>query len=170
MVFPETSCGARGIMPSSYCPFPCAVRSQSACGNRGPPTDLTYEPSTEGFTLAPDDSSSLLFRCLALDLEVGVRDRRIHAFAGVSPGTGQSLIFPVAGDDLAAALAKLDELADGADFLLGHNLIDFDLPHQTGLELSDRASFGCIPLRNDRSQLYISRAALGQTLLSFNLW
>ena len=30
---------------------------------------------------------------------------------------------------LARALAKLDDLADGAEFLLGHNLIDFDLPH-----------------------------------------
>ena len=30
---------------------------------------------------------------------------------------------------MARALARLDELADGADFLLGHNLIDFDLPH-----------------------------------------
>ncbi len=30
---------------------------------------------------------------------------------------------------MAAALAKLDELADGVDFLLGHNLIEFDLPH-----------------------------------------
>ena len=30
---------------------------------------------------------------------------------------------------LAAELAKLDDLADGAEFLLGHNLIDFDLPH-----------------------------------------
>ena len=70
-----------------------------------------------------------MFRCLSLDLEVGVRDRRIHAFAGVRSDTGQSLIFPVVGDDLAVVLAKLDELADGADFLLGHNLIDFDLPH-----------------------------------------
>ena len=26
-------------------------------------------------------------------------------------------------------LAELDDFADGADFLLGHNLIDFDLPH-----------------------------------------
>ena len=92
-------------------------------------TDLAHEPSAVGIALTPDDSSSLLFRCLSLDLEVGVRDRRIHAFAGVRPDTGQSLIFPMAGDDLAAALAKLEELADGADFLLGHNLIDFDLPH-----------------------------------------
>ena len=92
-------------------------------------TDLAPEPSTIGIALTSDDSSSLLFRCLSLDLEVGVRDHRIHAFAGVRQDTGQSLIFPIAGDDLAAALVKLDKLADGADFLLGHNLIDFDLPH-----------------------------------------
>ena len=69
-----------------------------------------------------------LHGCLSLDLEVGARDRRIHAFAGVRPDTGQSLTFPRARDSLATALAKLDDLADGADFLLGHNLIDFDLP------------------------------------------
>ena len=27
------------------------------------------------------------------------------------------------------ALAQLDDFADGVDFLLGHNLIEFDLPH-----------------------------------------
>ena len=30
---------------------------------------------------------------------------------------------------MATAFAKLDELSRGADFLLGHNLIAFDLPH-----------------------------------------
>ena len=30
---------------------------------------------------------------------------------------------------MVAALAKLEGLADSTDFLLGHNLIDFDLPH-----------------------------------------
>ncbi len=77
----------------------------------------------------PDDTSRILSRCLSIDLEVGVRDRRIHAFAGVRPDTGRSLTFPTAGAGLAAALTKLDYLADGADFLVGHNLIDFDLPH-----------------------------------------
>ena len=76
-----------------------------------------------------DDSSRLLSRCLSLDLEVGVKDRRIRAFAGVRPDTGQSLTLPVAGNSLAGALAKLDDLAGGAEFLLGHNLIEFDLPH-----------------------------------------
>ena len=76
----------------------------------------------------PDESSLLLTRCLSLDLEVGVKDRRIHALAGVRADTRQSLTLCVAGGHLASALAKLDDLADGADFVLGHNLIDFDLP------------------------------------------
>ena len=69
--------------------------------------------------------------CVSLDLEVGKNDKRIHAFAAVRTDTNQSLIYP--GDfkqnGLTSALLKLDELADGAAFLLGHNLIDFDLRH-----------------------------------------
>ena len=68
-------------------------------------------------------------RCLSLDLEVRVRDNLIRAFAGLRPDTGRTLIFPEVGGGLANALFKLDHLADGADFLLGHNLIDFDLSH-----------------------------------------
>ena len=33
------------------------------------------------------------------------------------------------GGGLSEALLKLDELTDGASFVLGHNLIAFDLPH-----------------------------------------
>ena len=76
-----------------------------------------------------DNSSQLLRRCLSLDLEVSVRERRIRAFAGVRPDFDQSLVYPAARDSLATAFAKLDELSRGADFLLGHNLIAFDLPH-----------------------------------------
>ena len=65
--------------------------------------------------------------CLSLDLEVGRKDGRIHAFAAVRPDTGERLVF--SGGDLAKAFAKLDALAKGADFVLGHNLIKFDLPH-----------------------------------------
>ena len=79
--------------------------------------------------MAPDNSGHLLHRCLSLDLEVSVRDRRIRALAGVRPDTGQSLVFPAARGTLAAALSRLDHLAEGAGFLLGHNLIAFDLPH-----------------------------------------
>ena len=67
--------------------------------------------------------------CLSLDLEVSKADGRILAFAGVRADTGRRVAFR--GGDLPAALARLDDLADGASFVLGHNLIAFDLPHLT---------------------------------------
>ena len=70
-----------------------------------------------------------LTRCLSLDLEVGRADNRIYALAGVRPDTGQKVTIPRVGRNLSRALARLDDLSDGADFVLGHNLIDFDLPH-----------------------------------------
>ena len=70
------------------------------------------------------------FHCLSLDLEVSVQSGRIHSFAAVRSDSDQSLVFR--GDfhhrNLTDALTKLDDLAAGADFLLGHNLINFDLP------------------------------------------
>jgi len=84
-------------------------------------------PSRDGMTSGPNDNGSFAPRCLSLDLEVGVRDRRIHAFAALRPDTGGRLV--LRGGNLAAALKELDALAEGAAFLLGHNLIAFDLPH-----------------------------------------
>ena len=78
-------------------------------------------------TSSSNDTGSFSPRCLSLDLEVGVRDRRIHAFAALRPDTGGRLVYR--SGDVAAALKKLDALAEGAAFLLGHNLIAFDLPH-----------------------------------------
>ncbi len=76
----------------------------------------------------PEGSGRLPFRCLSLDLEVGRRNGLIRAFAGVRSDTGQTLTFPAPGGAFATALARLDDLADGAEFLLGHNLIAYDLP------------------------------------------
>ena len=75
------------------------------------------------------DSERLLRRCLSLDLEVNVDDKRIRAFAGVRPDNGERVTFPAGRLSFDAALDKLDDLAEGAQFLLGHNLIKFDLPH-----------------------------------------
>ena len=72
---------------------------------------------------------TVLPRCLSLDLEVGIEDHHIHAFAAIRPDTGENLKHH--GRGLTEALTKLDVLADGAAFLLGHNLIAFDLPHLT---------------------------------------
>ena len=69
-----------------------------------------------------------LFRppCVSVDLEVG-RDDRIHALGAVRADSGRSLTH--SGGGLAAVLERLDDFAEGASFLLGHNLIAFDLPH-----------------------------------------
>ena len=73
------------------------------------------------------EMQSCQLRGLSLDLEVNKEDGRIFAFGAVRQDTGRHLVY--AGGDLAAALAKLDDLASGASFTLGHNLIAFDLPH-----------------------------------------
>ena len=64
---------------------------------------------------------------LAIDLEVGRHDERIHAFGAVRSRSGKPYTFREGR--LNAALASLDTFAEGADYLLGHNLIAFDLPH-----------------------------------------
>ncbi len=86
-------------------------------------------PGAERPTLASGDSIRNSFRCLSLDLEVSIKASRIRAFAGVRPDSGKALIFPTGRVGLAEALTKLDEFSDGADFVLGHNLIEFDFPH-----------------------------------------
>jgi ATP-dependent DNA helicase RecQ len=72
--------------------------------------------------------SSFAPRCLSIDLEVGVQDGRIHSFAAVRGDRPEASLHFKQGK-LVAALGQLDTLADGASFLLGHNLIAFDLPH-----------------------------------------
>jgi ATP-dependent DNA helicase RecQ len=72
--------------------------------------------------------SSFAPRCLSIDLEVGLRDSRIHSFAAVRGDKPDASLHFKQGK-LLAALEKLDALAEGASFLLGHNLIAFDLPY-----------------------------------------
>ena len=72
--------------------------------------------------------TQLLSRGLSLDLEVGKEDKLLRALAGVRSDTGQSTSIQVKGARLAQALSNLDNLAEGAEFVLGHNLIGFDLP------------------------------------------
>ena len=62
---------------------------------------------------------------VSVDLETD-RDGKIRAYGAVRPDTGRS--FTYKGHHLADALERLDEFAKGASYLLGHNLIKFDLP------------------------------------------
>lgn len=90
--------------------------------NHGPDGDALHEQG-DG-----EQGDGALLRCLSLDLEVGRNDGRIHALAGVRLDTDESFTF-ARRRGLPAALTRLDELAQGPYFLLGHNLIDFDLHH-----------------------------------------
>ncbi len=65
-------------------------------------------------------------RCLSVDLEVS-GNGVIHALGAVRADTAESLTH--SGGGVTTALEKLDDLAKGASFILGHNLIAFDLPH-----------------------------------------
>jgi len=67
-------------------------------------------------------------RCLSIDLEVGLHDSRIHRFAALRGDRPDTSLHYRQGN-LIAALEQLDTLADGTNFLLGHNLIAFDLQH-----------------------------------------
>ena len=73
------------------------------------------------------DKPGILERCLSLDLEP-TRDNRISKLAGIRPDTRRSLSLPIKRHGLKSALSRLDELSVGAKFLLGHNIIAFDLP------------------------------------------
>ena len=74
------------------------------------------------------DSSASLLDCLFLDLEVGRHDQCSHFFAAVARGTGETVLFDDRNGRLDVALSRLDELAEDKTFVLGHNLIHFDLP------------------------------------------
>lgn len=66
-------------------------------------------------------------RCVSIDLEVGKKDSRIHQFAAVRGDTGEAFVFKQG--DLAKALDDLDAFAQRAAFVLGHNLVAFDMIH-----------------------------------------
>ncbi|MCY4003576.1 MAG: RecQ family ATP-dependent DNA helicase [Rhodospirillales bacterium] len=70
---------------------------------------------------------ALLSRCVSLDLEVDPETGRIRSFAAICPGASSAFVYR--GGNIATALRRLDEYAGNADFVLGHNLIEFDLRH-----------------------------------------
>ena len=65
--------------------------------------------------------------CISLDLEVKKDSGQIYAIGAVREDKEFSLSRSVKNID--RALEALDSYADGASFVLGHNVIDHDLPH-----------------------------------------
>jgi ATP-dependent DNA helicase RecQ len=81
-------------------------------------SDLDARPSDD-----PDEIAACI---VSIDLEVGRDSGRIHRLAGVHGRDKRSVAFPPG--TLPDALRALDSLADSARYVLGHNLIAFDLP------------------------------------------
>jgi ATP-dependent DNA helicase RecQ len=72
---------------------------------------------------------SLCARCVSVDLEVSRHDGRIFHLAAVRGDSERGFEHRVRdAADLQRALDRLDAFAEDADFVLGHNLIAFDLP------------------------------------------
>jgi len=87
-------------------------------------------------------------KCLSIDLEVGISSGRIHRLAGIRGDGGGSLVFPPG--TLPEALDALDRLGRDAAFVLGHNLIAFDLwqlrAAQPNLRLLDKPAIDTLRL------------------------
>ncbi len=74
----------------------------------------------------PMEFAEFIDRCLCLDLETGPKGE-IIALGAIRGNHSHS--FPRKGNaDLGASLGILGKMARGAQFLLGHNLLDHDLP------------------------------------------
>ena len=61
---------------------------------------------------------------MSIDLEVDPKTNRIQRFAGVRNGLDRTFVYR--RGDLAQALHSLDQFAETAEFVLAHNLINFD--------------------------------------------
>ena len=67
-------------------------------------------------------------RCISLDLEVGRKDGRIRAFGAIRGDTDECFGHSQR-QGISEALSRLDDVAEGASFVLGHDVIELDLPH-----------------------------------------
>jgi ATP-dependent DNA helicase RecQ len=66
-------------------------------------------------------------KCLCLDIETAATDAlTLHKFGAWRPDNKHSVC--VSGQQMATALAKIDALTEGANFIVGHNVIRHDLP------------------------------------------
>ena len=83
-------------------------------------------PSPENHR-SPLENHGSLEHCLSIDLEISPKDGKLQALAAYRPDTGDEVSSK--GGITPGQLNRLEEMTHGARFLLGHNLIAFDLPH-----------------------------------------
>ena len=104
----------------------CPPNVDRSMQTRGGNTGRTVTTHSENTGLEPLPAE--LNRCLSVDLEVDARTARIKALAAWRPDTGERLIARD-GPPNENEIGRLDRMARGAGFVLGHNLIAFDIPH-----------------------------------------
>ena len=90
--------------------------------------EFAPQPNTAVGTVVPHPA---LRRCLSLDLEISPGDDSLLAAAVYRPDSGDSL--SLSGRPGSGRLQRLERVAEGAKFLLGHNIIAFDIPHLQAL-------------------------------------
>ena len=73
----------------------------------------------------------VLRRCLSFDLEMSPEDGSLLAAAVYRSDSGDSL--SLSGQPSSGSLQRLERLAEDVQFLLGHNIIAFDIPHLQAL-------------------------------------
>ena len=91
----------------------------------------------------PGKHGTLLDRCVAVDLEVNPGTDRLFAIAAVRAGAEEALVCQKRGK-LDRALDTLEAAIDDHDHMVGHNILDFDIPHLVArrprlAKLSERA-------------------------------
>ena len=77
---------------------------------------------------APPSIPPALRNCLSLDLEMD-QDSRLIAMAAYRPDTGDELHFEGDHARHPASIRRIDQLSRGAAFIMGHNILKFDVPH-----------------------------------------
>ncbi len=87
------------------------------------------------YAIKVDDKKAFSPNCLSIDLEVGRRNGRIHSLAAVRGDDDAAFTYTEKRKEFPVSiLGKLDQFAENSAFLLGHNLIAFDLPHLAALK------------------------------------
>ena len=89
-----------------------------------------------------------LRNCLSLDIEVSRQSGQIVAAAACNPQTGRT--WRARGPLTEQQLLELDRMAVEADYLVGHNILAFDLPRlralHAGMELLDMPALDTLHL------------------------
>ncbi len=126
-------------VPGPDPPFPESrkPRLPAICAARAPPSLRRWPVLHFGMEVGPEKKnvpgtsasanmhSANKSAYISVDLETD-RHGKIIAYGAVRSDTGQSQCHN--GRNISNALDRLDEFAEGASFILGHNLAKFDLP------------------------------------------